>query len=123
MLFAARLQGAGLSMRVRTILLPLLKATIVSAFLSAFGGSVFNLAINTVLYPPNYTTLSVYISKGVENLEFGYSAAATIAGGGIVVLLILLAECLTRGWKRQNGPENGSENRPENRLENRLENG
>ena len=100
MLFAARIQGAGLSMRVKTILLPLLKGTIVSAFLSAFGGSVFNLAINTVLYPPNYTTLSVYISRGVENLEFGYSAAATIAGGGFVVILILLVECLTRNWKR-----------------------
>ena len=78
----------------RTILWPLLKATVLSAFLSAFGGSVFNLAINTILYPPNYQTLPVYISKGVENLKFGYSAAATVFGGGIVVLLILLMELL-----------------------------
>ncbi len=93
-LFAARLSGAGLITRVRTILWPLLKATVLSAFLSAFGGSVFNLAINTILYPPNYQTLPVYISKGVENLKFGYSAAATVFGGGIVVLLILLMELL-----------------------------
>lgn len=105
MLMAAGLQGAGISMRIRTILLPMLKGTMVSAFLSAFGGSVFNLAINTVLYPPNYTTLPVYISKGVENLKFGYSAAATIFGGGTVVLLILLMECLTKGWRTDHGNE------------------
>lgn len=100
-LFAARLSGAGLITRIRTILWPLLKATVLSAFLSAFGGSVFNLAINTILYPPNYQTLPVYISKGVENLKFGYSAAATVFGGGIVVLLILAMELLGRDWKRK----------------------
>ena len=100
-LFAARLSGAGLITRIRTILWPILKATVLSAFLSAFGGSVFNLAINTILYPPNYQTLPVYISKGVENLKFGYSAAATVFGGGIVVLLILAMELLGRDWKRK----------------------
>ena len=100
MLSAAGLGGAGLFCRIRTILLPLLRATVVSAFLSAFGGSVFNLAINTVLYPPNYQTLPVYISKGVENLEFGFSAAATVAGGCVVVGLILLMECMVKLWKK-----------------------
>ena len=108
-LFAARLSGAGLITRVRTILWPLLKATVLSAFLSAFGGSVFNLAINTILYPPNYQTLPVYISKGVENLKFGYSAAATVFGGGIVVLLILAMELLGRDWKRKPEKERRSE--------------
>lgn len=101
LLFAARLSGAGLITRIRTILLPLLKATVVSAFLSAFGGSVFNLAINTILYPPNYQTLPVYISKGVENLKFGYSAAATVFGGGIVVLLILITELIAADRRRK----------------------
>lgn len=108
-LFAARLSGAGLITRVRTILWPLLKVTVLSAFLSAFGGSVFNLAINTILYPPNYQTLPVYISKGVENLKFGYSAAATVFGGGIVVLLILAMELLGRDWKRKPEKERRSE--------------
>lgn len=108
-LFAARLSGAGLITRIRTILWPLLKATVLSAFLSAFGGSVFNLAINTILYPPNYQTLPVYISKGVENLKFGYSAAATVFGGGIVVLLILALELLGRDWKRKPEKERRSE--------------
>ena len=98
MLFAAGLSGAGFFARIRSVLLPLLKGVLLSAFLSGFGGSVFNLAINTILYPPNYQTLPVYISKGVENLEFGYSAAATVAGGGAVVLLILLIEMLGRGF-------------------------
>ena len=101
MLSAAGLGGAGLICRIRTILLPLLRATVISAFLSAFGGSVFNLAINTVLYPPNYQTLPVYISKGVENLEFGFSAAATVVGGSAVVGLILLLECAAKLQKNR----------------------
>ena len=70
---------------------------------------MFNLAINTILYPPNYQTLPVYISKGVENLKFGYSAAATVFGGGIVVLLILAMELLGRDWKRKPEKERSSE--------------
>ena len=107
LLSAAQLCGAGFQKRVRTILVPLLKVSVVTAFLSAFGGSVFNLAINTILYPPNYQTLPVYISKAVENLEFGYSAAATVCGGSAVVLLILLIECLTK--QRFSRKNSGSE--------------
>lgn len=114
-LFAARLSGAGLLTRIRTILWPLLKATVLSAFLSAFGGSVFNLAINTILYPPNYQTLPVYISKGVENLKFGYSAAATVFGGGIVVLLILAIELLGRDWKKRPEDERNGRRKKEKR--------
>lgn len=100
LLFAAQLSGAGFAKRIKTILLPLLRVVVVTAFLSAFGGSVFNLAINKILYPPNFQTLPVYISKGVENLQFGYSAAATVCGGSVVVLLILLIELLTKRWRR-----------------------
>ena len=53
LLIAAQVQGAGFGRRMRTVLLPLLHGSVVSAVLAAFGGSVFNLAITTILYPPN----------------------------------------------------------------------
>ena len=67
--------------KIKTVLLPLLHNSSVSAVLAAFGGSVFNLAITTILYPPNYSTLPVYISDSYNDLKFGYAAAATIIGG------------------------------------------
>lgn len=76
LLIAAQMQGAGFVTRIRTVLLPLLHNSTVSAILAAFGGSVFNLAITTILYPPNYSTLPVYISDSYNDLKFGYAAAA-----------------------------------------------
>lgn len=92
LMIAGSMQGAGLLLRIRKILLPLLHTTSVSAILAAFGGSVFNLAITTILYPANFHTLPVYISNAYNALNFGYSAAATIIGGGLVVVIMLTLE-------------------------------
>ncbi len=101
LLTASQVQGAGLFRRLRTVLLPLLHSSMVSAVLAAFGGSVFNLAITTILYPPNYSTLPVYISDAYNDLNFGYSAAATIVGGTFIVAIMLLLEVLLNLGKRK----------------------
>ena len=75
--------------------------TVQPAVLAAFGGSVFNLAITTILYPPNYSTLPVYISDAYNDLNFGYSAAATIVGGTFIVAIMLLLEVLLNLGKRK----------------------
>ena len=92
LLTAAQMQGAGYITRIRTVLLPLIHNSTVSAVLAAFGGSVFNLAITTILYPPNFSTLPVYISDAYNDLEFGYAAAATIVGGVFIVSIMLVLE-------------------------------
>ena len=94
LLTASQVQGARLGRRLKTILLPLLHSSMVSAVLAAFGGSVFNLAITTILYPPNYSTLPVYISDSYNDLNFGYAAAATIVGGTFIVAIMLLLELI-----------------------------
>ncbi len=94
LLIAAQIQGAGFFTRLRTVLLPLMHSSMVSAVLAAFGGSVFNLAITTILYPPNYSTLPVYISDAYNDLEFGYAAAATIVGGAFIISIMLVLEAL-----------------------------
>lgn len=80
LLIAAQVQGAGFGRRMRTVLLPLLHGSVVSAVLAAFGGSVFNLAITTILYPPNYSTLPVYISDSYNDLKFGYAGCRNHCG-------------------------------------------
>ena len=68
-IYGSVIAEAGFFRKIRTILLPLLHNSSVSAVLAAFGGSVFNLAITTILYPPNYSTLPVYISDSYN--DFG----------------------------------------------------
>lgn len=87
--------------KIKTVLLPLLHNSSVSAVLAAFGGSVFNLAITTILYPPNYSTLPVYISDSYNDLKFGYAAAATIIGGIFIIAIMLALEAiLNAGYLR-----------------------
>ncbi|WP_409969210.1 hypothetical protein RFF05_04535 [Bengtsoniella intestinalis] len=71
--------------------------------MAAFGGSIFNIAITTILYPPNYSTLPVFINKAYNNLEFGYAAAATMFGGAVVIAIMLVMELtLKRFGPKQN---------------------
>ncbi|CAH1205463.1 hypothetical protein PAECIP111893_02353 [Paenibacillus plantiphilus] len=94
MLDVAQLQGVALSGRIFSILLPLCKSALVTAALSAFGASMFDLAVNSILFPPSQPTLPVMINKAFENLKFGYAAAATMLGGSIVTTLIITARWL-----------------------------
>ncbi|MOA20880.1 spermidine/putrescine ABC transporter membrane protein [compost metagenome] len=96
LLNAAQLQGDSLLRRMRLVLFPLIRGAILAAGLAAFGSSVFDLAVNSILFPPNFITFPVSINKSFEDMNFGYASAATILGGGIVVLIILLLELLLR---------------------------
>ncbi|MFC4600765.1 ABC transporter permease [Cohnella hongkongensis] len=96
LLDAAQMQGGSLLNRVRIILAPLIRGALLSAALAAFGSSVFDLAVNAILFPPNFFTLPVSINKAFEDLQFGYASAATMLGGGAVILIILLLEMLLR---------------------------
>lgn len=96
LLHAAQLQGGGLFSRIRIVLVPLVRGALISAGLASFGSGVFDLAINTILFPPNFVTLPVVINRAFEDTRFEYASAATLFGGGIVVLIILLLERLLR---------------------------
>ena len=87
---AAAMQGAGFWQRIRSILLPLLKSSILTAGLTAFGTSIFDLAITSILYPPNFMTLPVAINKAFEDLNYGYATAATIVSGVVIIVLMML---------------------------------
>lgn len=74
----AALQGAGLWTRLRTILVPLALAGILSAGLAVFATSVFDLAITTMLQPPGFPTIPVVIDERFRTVEYGWATAATV---------------------------------------------
>ncbi|WNS46682.1 ABC transporter permease subunit [Paenibacillus sp. MMS20-IR301] len=94
LLDAAQMQGASLISRMRRILLPLIRGALVSGALAAFGSCVFDLAVNSILFPPNFVTLPIVIDDAFEDMRFGYASAATVTGGGIIVLILILIESL-----------------------------
>jgi ABC-type Fe3+ transport system, permease component len=101
LLSAAQMQGASFSQRLVSILMPLIKGAMLYAGLAAFGASVFDLAISSILYPPNFMTLPVVINKAFEDLKFGYAAAATLTGGGLVILIIAVMELLIKPSRKR----------------------
>jgi iron(III) transport system permease protein len=96
LLDAAQMQGASLVSRVRRILIPLIKGALISGALAAFGSCVFDLAVNSILFPPNFVTLPIVIDDAFEDMRFGYASAATVTGGGIIVLILIVIESIFR---------------------------
>ncbi|MNO18187.1 Molybdenum transport system permease protein ModB [compost metagenome] len=104
LLHAAQLNGDTWLGRMRRVLAPLIRGALLSAGLAAFGSSVFDLAVNSILFPPNFITFPISVNKAFEDMRFGYASAATILGGSLVVLIILLLEILLRRKEVKHDP-------------------
>ncbi|WP_077604171.1 ABC transporter permease [Oceanobacillus sojae] len=89
LLKAAAVQGASMFTKMRTIILPIVRNTLLLAVLASFGTSVFDLATASMLKPSNFVLLPLVIDEAFEFAKYGYATAATIIGGAIVVLLII----------------------------------
>ncbi|MCR8635852.1 ABC transporter permease [Paenibacillus radicis (ex Xue et al. 2023)] len=94
MLKAAAIQGAGIFDRMRHIVLPLVRQSLLIAVLAAFGTGIFDLALASMLQPPNYVLMPLVIDRAFEFSRYGYATAATVCSGGIVVVLLLLLQFL-----------------------------
>lgn len=93
---AARLQGAGLTRRLYTIVMPLVLTALISATLSGFGSSIFELAINSMLRPPRFEMLAPFVSAQFDSGEYGISTAAVFVAGAIAASIIALCNALLR---------------------------
>ncbi|WP_433743665.1 ABC transporter permease [Paenibacillus amylolyticus] len=89
---AAAVQGAGTLGRMVHIVLPLVRRSLLLAVLAAFGTSVFDLALASMLQPANYILMPVVIDQAFEFGRYGYATAATILSGSILLLLIVLIQ-------------------------------
>ncbi|WP_238343614.1 ABC transporter permease [Gracilibacillus saliphilus] len=89
---AAALQGASLKEQMYTIVLPFVRSALVISFIASFGTGVFDLAVATMLHPPNYHLLPVTISAAFEQSNYGFSTSATVISGLIVVAIMLMID-------------------------------
>jgi iron(III) transport system permease protein len=92
LLQAAQIQGAGFWRRLVTILMPLSRVTLLSAGSAAFGSSVFNLALATMLFPRNFVLLPFAVRRPYATLNFGTAAASTLFAAAVIVSIILFIE-------------------------------
>lgn len=95
-LHAAALQGVSLPRRIVTLVVPLTLAALLAATLAAFGTSVFDLAITSILHPPGYPVLPVVINRLFQQGYYGLSTAATMVAGGVTVLVIAVVNGAVR---------------------------
>lgn len=96
MLKAAAVQGAGIFSRMRHIVLPLTRQSLLIATLAALGTSMFDLALASMLQPPNFILMPLVIDRAFEFAQYGYATAATVISGAAIVGGILLLQGLGR---------------------------
>ncbi|PMH45046.1 hypothetical protein BCU68_11330 [Vibrio sp. 10N.286.49.B3] len=93
---AARLQGAGLIRRLHTIVMPLVFTALISAVLSGFGSSIFELAISSMLRPARFEMLAPFVSAQFDAGEYGLSTAAVFVAGTFAAVLIAICNYLLK---------------------------
>lgn len=96
MLKAAAIQGASIFERMRDIVLPMVRQSLLIAILASFGTSVFDLALASMLKPANYSLMPLVIDRAFEFSRYGYATAATVVSCGTVVLIIVLLQAAGR---------------------------
>lgn len=110
---AAALQGASLPRRLRTILVPLTAAAVTSAGLAAFGSAVFDLAVTTILQPPNFALLPVAILRQFEQGLFGVSTAMTVIATSLTVAVIVTVSATVRRRAQRAHHQPADDRRPQ----------
>lgn len=107
-LAAARVHGATWARAWRSTMLPLLSGGILWAWLYGFGGTVFELPISQLLYPPGHQTLSVSINNLLSTYYFGTGTATMVVAVGATLLVIgailgLFRLVTPAGWRQRGG--------------------
>jgi iron(III) transport system permease protein len=84
LLSAAQILGAHKRLILRVIVLPLVLETVISTFLIAFTGTMFELPAATLLYPPGQPPFSVVIDHMFSDANWAAGSALTMVGMVIV---------------------------------------
>lgn len=94
---------------MREIVLPLARQSILIASLAAMGTSVFDLALSSMLQPPNFVLMPLVIDRAFEFARYGYATAATVVSGLVVILLILTVQAAGKTlFGRLDRPQGGT---------------
>lgn len=105
---AGRVHGSGmLASWLRTVL-PLLARPILAAWVLTFAGTLLELPVSQLLYPPGHAPVSVGITKALANYDFGGGTAMEVVAILVALVVVALVWGLFRllapaGWHRIGG--------------------
>lgn len=105
---AGRVHGSGMAMSwIRTVL-PVLARPLVAAWVLTFSGTLLELPVSQLLYPPGKPPVSVGITKALANYDYGGGTAIEVLAilfALIVVAVVwtLFAVLTPPGWRRIGG--------------------
>ncbi len=105
---AGRVHGSGaVASWLRTVL-PLLARPILAAWVLTFAGTLLELPVSQLLYPPGHAPVSVGITKALANYDFGGGTAMEVIAILVALSVVGLVWALFRllapsGWRRVGG--------------------
>ncbi|MCW2716220.1 hypothetical protein [Pseudonocardia sp.] len=92
---AGRVHGAGATASWLRTVLPLLARPLLSAWVLTFAGTLLELPVSQLLYPPDHPPVSVGITKALANYDFGGGTAMEVSA---VVLALAVAAVVWGGF-------------------------
>ena len=102
---AARVHGFTAVASWLRAVLPVLARPILAAWVLTFAGTLLELPVSQLLYPPNQPPVSVGITKSLANYDFGGGTAMEVLAVLFALIVVALAWGLFRlfapsGWRR-----------------------
>lgn len=105
---AGRVHGSGAVASWFRTVLPLLARPIIAAWVLTFAGTLLELPVSQLLYPPGHAPVSVGITKALANYDFGGGTAMEVIAILVALSVVGLVWALFRllapsGWRRVGG--------------------
>ena len=85
------MHGAGpLRARLRTVL-PVLARPVLAAWVLTFAGTLLELPVSQLLYPPDHPPVAIGITKALANYDFGGGTAMEVAAVVLALAVVAVA--------------------------------
>lgn len=88
---AGRVHGGGPLGSWARVVLPLLARPVLSAWVLTFAGTLLELPVSQLLYPPDHPPISVGITKALANYDFGGGTAMEVVAVTAALLVVAVA--------------------------------
>ncbi len=105
---AGRVHGSGMVVSWLRTVLPLLARPILAAWVLTFAGTLLELPVSQLLYPPGHAPVSVGITKALAGYDFGGGTAMEVIAIAVALTVVAVVWSLFRllappGWRRVGG--------------------
>ncbi len=102
---AGRVHGSGSVVSWARTVLPVLSRPLIAAWVLTFAGTLLELPVSELLYPPNHPPVSVGITRALANYDYGGGTAMEVIAILFALLVVAAAWGLYRlaspaGWRQ-----------------------